>query len=108
MRIALNGRISEVHWEGPAFRANLTTGETIVSVNGKPYDPELFTVAITAAASGGPLDLIVKRGAWQQSTSIEWQGGMRYPHLQRIEGEPSLLDDILTGKQISTSLSPVQ
>ncbi len=108
MRIALNGRISEVHWEGPAFRANLTTGETIVSVNDKPYDPELFTVAIVAAASGGPLDLIVKRGAWQQSTSIQWQGGMRYPHLQRIEGEPSLLDDILTGKQISTSLSRVQ
>ena len=98
MRVTPTGRISAVHWDGPAFKANLTIGETIVSVNGKPYDPELFTAAITDAAHGGPLDIVVKRGAWQQATSIKWREGMKYPHLQRIEGKPPLLDEILASK----------
>ena len=98
MRVSPTGHIDAVHWEGPAFKANLTAGETIVSVNGKAYDPEFFTKAITDAADGRPLDLVVKRGAWQQSTSIGWRGGMRYPHLERIEGTPDIRDDILTAR----------
>ncbi len=101
MRVSPIGRIDAVHWEGPAFKAKLTAGETIVLVNGKAYDPEVLTKAITGAVDGGPLDLVVKRGAWQQSTSIEWRGGMRYPHLERIEGTPDILDDILTGKPLA-------
>ena len=101
MRVNPNGLINAVHWEGPAFKANLTIGETIVSVNGKPYDPEFFAKAIASAADGGPLDLVVKRGTWQQSTSIQWRGGMRYPRLERIKGTPDILDDILTGKPLA-------
>ena len=98
MRVNATGRIYAVHWDGPAFKANLTIGETIVSVNGKPYNPELLTAAVVSAATGGPLDFVVKRGGWQQATSIEWRGGLRYPHLERIEGETHLLDEILNNR----------
>lgn len=95
MRVNSAGVISAVHWDGPAFRANLTLGETIVSVNGVPYDSEKFTDAIIQAAKGSPLDLVVQRGTWRQSTSIAWRGGLRYPHLRPIEQRPALLDTIL-------------
>jgi len=36
-----------------SIKANLTIGETIVSINSKPYDPVLFVKVITEAASGG-------------------------------------------------------
>ena len=98
MRVSPTGSVTAVHWDGPAFRANLTIGETIVSVNGKPYDPALFTNAINEAVKGGSLDLVMKRGAWEQATSIAWKGGMRYPHLQRIAGDPDFLDQIFTPK----------
>ena len=95
MRVNATGTISAIHWGGPAFKANLSYGQIILTVNGKPYDPALFRQAIVDAAKGGPLDLVVERNGWRMSTSIEWRGGMRYPHLQRIPGKPALLDDIL-------------
>jgi hypothetical protein len=41
---------------------------------------------------------VVKRGDWQQTTSIDWHQGLRYPHLERIEGKPALLDQIMSAK----------
>ena len=95
MRIDAAGRITTVQWEGPAFKAKLIPGETIIQVNGKPYTPESMVQAITDTTSGGKLEVVVKRGEWQQTTVIDWHGGMRYPHLQRIEEQPDLLDAIL-------------
>jgi predicted metalloprotease with PDZ domain len=56
MRVNAAGRITAVRWDGPAFKAKLTSGETIVSVNGKPYDADVFTNAINQAVNGGPLE----------------------------------------------------
>ena len=95
MRVSPSGAIYAVHWGGPAFNANLTIGETIVSVNGKPYAPGVLVDAIRAAESSGPLDLVVKRGRWQHPASIIWNGGMRYPHLKRLPDNAPLLDEIL-------------
>ncbi len=85
MRVSPTGCLYEVQWNGPAFQASLTGGETIASVNGQPYKPDLLVQAIKQATAGGPIDLTVKRGASQQTTSIHWTGGMRYPHLERVE-----------------------
>ncbi len=98
MRVTPTAAIYAVHWGGPAFQAGLTVGETIVSVDGKPYDPKLLTDAVRQAASGGSLELVVKRGRWQQKVSTVWQGGLRYPHLRRTGEEPAMLDSILASK----------
>lgn len=90
MRVSAAGRITAVRWDGPAFQAKLTIGETISSVNGKPYDTDVLTNAIHQAVNGG---------AWQQTTSIEWRGGLRNLHIERIEREPDFLDDILAKKK---------
>jgi hypothetical protein len=31
--------------------------------------------------------------------AIDYHGGLRYPHLERVPGTPALLDDILAAKK---------
>ncbi len=99
MRIDAAGRITTVQWQGPAFKAYLSPGETIVQVNGQPYAPELLVKAIREATGAGKLELLVKRGEWQQTAHLDWHGGMQFPHLQRIDGKPNLLDEILAPRK---------
>lgn len=99
MRINAAGLITVVFWDSAAFKAKLTSGETIVQVNDQPYTPELLVKAIAEAVTGGPVKLLVKRGDWQQTANVDWRGGMRYPHLERIPNEPDLLAVILTPRK---------
>ena len=94
-----NGKVVAVRWGGPAFNAKVAVGETIVSINGQPYTTDLLKNAVVQAENGGALDIAVKRGDWQQTTSIDWHGGLQYPHLERIEGRPALLDQIMSSTE---------
>ncbi|MBI1365160.1 MAG: peptidase M61 [Alphaproteobacteria bacterium] len=94
------GGVKDVRWDGPAFRAGLTTAGKIVSVDGFAYNETRLKNAITQAArkGAGPIRLIVKIGERYENISVDYHGGLRYPHLVRIEGKPALLDDILAAK----------
>jgi hypothetical protein len=52
--------------------------------------------AITASATThAPLTLLLRRGNRYSDVPIDYHGGLRYPHLQRIAGTPDRLGDIL-------------
>ncbi|MGN6208242.1 M61 family metallopeptidase [Asticcacaulis sp.] len=94
-----NSIMSEL-WDSPAFKAGLTPGMTLVAVNGKAFDMDLLKKAITDAKTGtDPIELIVKSDDNYKTVKIDYHGGLRYPVLQRIEGKPALLDDILAEKK---------
>lgn len=93
------GEIKEVLWEGPAFRAGVTAGSQILSVNGRAYDAEELQSAITAGARGEPIELTLKVGKRTREVSIACPGGHRYPHLEPISGARTRLDEILTPLQ---------
>lgn len=88
--------ITSVLWEGPAFKAGLTTGDRIMAVNGIAYDTERLKEAITAAKGQGkpPISLIVKDGDHFRTVTLAYHEGLRYPRLQRIPGKPDLLSRI--------------
>ena len=90
--------IGLVAWQGPAFRAGLTVGATIVAVNGDPFSPEALARAVTAAKSGPPVELIVRSGDRYRTVRVEWSGGLRYPHLVRTGTGPARLDAILSAR----------
>ncbi|ATQ41476.1 M61 family metallopeptidase [Caulobacter mirabilis] len=96
--LALNatGTITGVQWEGPAFKAGLTVSNQIISVNGEAYSGERIRDAVKATKGGAPLELIVKAGEKFKVVKIDWTGGLRYPHLERVAGTPDRLGDILT------------
>lgn len=90
-----SGKITLVQWDGPAWKAGLTTAQTISAVNGQPFTPERLKDATGATKAGGPLELAVKSREGQKSVRLEYVGGHRYPQLERIAGKPAYIDDIL-------------
>ncbi|HEV2652744.1 MAG TPA: PDZ domain-containing protein [Rhizomicrobium sp.] len=89
------GMITNVAWDSPAAKAGVTVGSEIVALNGVAFDGEDLRDAITDARSGGPLQLILRRDKVYKTISIDYKGGLRYPHLERIANTPALLDDLL-------------
>ena len=56
----------------------------IMAVNGSAYSPDVLRAAITAAkGTAAPLQLLVQRGESVQTVPVRWNGGLRYPWLER-------------------------
>jgi len=91
------GRIANVVWNGPAFRAGLTQGYTLLAVDGHGYTPERLRAAITAAKSGPqPIELLLQQADRFETKRIDYHDGLRYPRLERIPATPDRLDAIFT------------
>ena len=90
------GAIQEVLWGSPAWKAGLTNGGRIIAVNGVAYSGELIRASVRAAhGSASPIELTVRTGDTYRVVSIDYHGGLRYPHLQRDPSQPARLDAIL-------------
>ena len=98
-RNGAGNRITNVGWKSPAFDAGLTSRMTLVAINGRSFTNELLREAIVANTDGRhPMELIVKAGDYYRTVKIDYRGGLRYPHLVRIEGTPDRLTQILSPK----------
>ncbi len=93
------GMILNVQWDSPAAKAGVTTGSEIVALNGVMFDSQDLKDAITDAKSGGPLQFILRRDKIYRTVSIDYKGGLRYPHLERVANTPALLDDLLAARR---------
>ena len=94
-----NATLVAVLWDSPAFNAKLTEGTQILAVNGVAYSGEVLMDAIREAKDGGaPIELITKNGERFRVATIDYHGGLRYPHLQRDPAGPARLDDILAAR----------
>jgi predicted metalloprotease with PDZ domain len=90
------GSITEVSWDGPAFKAGLAHGDTIVAVNGHAFKADVLKSAIKNAKGGTtPIELIVKNGDRYKVARIPYYDGLRYPQLERVSGTDDRLAQIL-------------
>lgn len=95
MIIAAEGVVSAVQWEGPAFNEGLTVGNQIIAIDEVEFDVEHLKRAITdAKQKGTAIDILIKDDDRYRTISIEYRGGLRYPHLVREGSEPAYLDMI--------------
>ena len=91
-----SGALGGVAWNSPAFKAGVTPDMQIVSVDGKAYTGKVLTDAIVAAQkSRQPIQLQFLKGEQYTTIAMPYYDGMRYPSLQRVDGTPDRLDDIL-------------
>ena len=101
--VAVNahGTMGRVHWMGPAFKAGITSGETILAINDMAFSPERLIHAVTDAQKDPKqtIRLIVKSGEHVQTITIPYHDGLRYPHLERIAGTPDRLSEIYTPRK---------
>jgi predicted metalloprotease with PDZ domain len=104
--VKADGAVESVWWDSPAFKAGLTADMQLQAVNDQKYTPAGLKEAIIAAKQSAtgqspaqqskePIRLLVKYGDEFMTVSIDYHGGMRYPHLERVEATPDRLDAIL-------------
>jgi predicted metalloprotease with PDZ domain len=100
LSLGKDGDIRDVRWGGPAFAAGIGTGTTLVAVNGQAYSGDALEDAVKAAKDDkAPIELMLKEFDRYRTVKIDYHGGLRYPHLERIKGTPDYLTAILTAKK---------
>lgn len=96
LAIGKGGKVNSVIWDGPAFNAGLTSAAEIIAVNGQVYSDDAMRDAISAARGGNqPIRLIVKSGSRVREVPIGWNGGLRYPRLEKTAPGDTSLDQLL-------------
>jgi predicted metalloprotease with PDZ domain len=91
-----DGTVGDVREGSPAWRAGLAPGMKVVAVNGQQYDPDGLAYAVKSSQhSSNAIALLCSQDGWYSTYSINYHGGLRYPHLVRIPGKPDMLAKIM-------------
>jgi predicted metalloprotease with PDZ domain len=75
-----------------AAAAGIAPGMKLVAVNGRKWSPEVLLAALRARA---PLQLLVENIGYYKTYTVNYQGGPRFPHLVRNEGQVDVLGEII-------------
>ena len=96
LNLGADGAVNDSLYDGPAFRAGVTSGMKVVGVNGRLYTADILTDAIKAAQSGsGKIELLVIDSDYYRTCTIDYRGGERYPHLVRDTSKPDYLNELI-------------
>ncbi len=80
-----------------AFKAGITPDMQMQAVNDQKFSVTNLREAILAAEkSKQPIKLLLKRDDQFSTVNLDYSGGMRYPHLERVANTPDRLDPILS------------
>ncbi len=100
LTLAKNGAINDVLWNGPAFKAGVSSGATVVAVNGEKYSSDGLKDAISAAKTGtSPIRLLLKYQGGYRTVAIDYHDGPQYPHLVRVSATPDYLTRIIAARK---------
>ncbi len=90
------GEVFDVTPGTAAFAAGFVPGMEIVSINGRAFSGEGLHEALRSAKdSKDAIHLTVKSGTFVKDLTLDYHGGERYPRLERVEGTPDVLAQIL-------------
>jgi predicted metalloprotease with PDZ domain len=91
-----SGTVGDVIWQSPAFEAGIAPSMHIVAVNGSKFTPELLKDAVRTAKKGTQaIELLVQDFDQFRTVKIDYHGGLRYPHLARIDSSDERLEGIV-------------
>jgi len=90
------GWVSDVAIGGPAQKAGIAPGSKITSIEGRGFSLNALREAVQSASTNhAPIEVVVKSGAQSSGRRVDYQGGERYPHLERDPGKPDILTAII-------------
>ena len=94
------GLISSVVWQSPAFVAGLAKDTQVVAIHGRAYSATRLERAIRRAQQDRkPIDLLLRQDDHYRTVQISYHDGLRYPHLQRIDGSRDWLTSIVKARR---------
>jgi predicted metalloprotease with PDZ domain len=90
------GTVGDVTHGGPAYEAGIGPAMKIAGVNGRQFSPDGLKEAIDSAKdSAASIQLLVANGAQFQTVTLNYHGGLVYPHLERDKGHADYLGEII-------------
>ena len=96
INVGSDGHVEDVLVGSPSDKGGLGPGMQIVAVDGRQYSPQVLGDAITAAkGTTDPIELIVSNTGYYKIVKLDYHDGLRFPHLERVQGTPDYLDEIL-------------
>ncbi|HMC23744.1 MAG TPA: M61 family peptidase, partial [Thermoanaerobaculia bacterium] len=95
IHVTSDGMVDDA-WQGlPAYTADISNGMKIVAVNGRRFSTDGLKRAIAGSKDAKtPLEFIVDNGGYFNVVSVDYHGGLRYPHLERVAGANDVLTTI--------------
>jgi predicted metalloprotease with PDZ domain len=91
-----DGTVRDVIPGMSAAQAGLGPGMKIAAVRGRQWSIDLMREAIRGTKSRArPLELLVANGEYYKTYSLDYHGGIRYPHLERDPSRSDLLSEII-------------
>ena len=80
----------------PAANAGLGPGMKVIAVNGRRFTREALDAAIDERKG---IEILAQNGEFFRSYTIDYHGGLRYPHLERDESKPDVLAEVLKARR---------
>lgn len=91
-----DGLVVDVVHGSAAYSAGLAPGMKIAAVNGQQFSQDVFHEVVEhAKTSARAIELLAANGTYFKTYALDYHGGLRYPHLARVESQPDLLSDII-------------
>jgi predicted metalloprotease with PDZ domain len=97
MTLGPDGEIGDVVLGTPAYKAGIGPGMKLIAVNTRRFSPKVLDEALSASKKPGhAITLLVEDGDFYHTYKLDYQGGPRHAHLERLKGQPDLLSKILS------------
>jgi predicted metalloprotease with PDZ domain len=95
IHVTSDGTVDDA-WQGrPAYAAGVSNGMKIVAVNGRRFSVDELKRAIAGSrAANTPMEFIIDNAGYFKVVSVDYHGGLRYPHLERVVGTNDVLTTI--------------
>ncbi|MEO8072247.1 MAG: PDZ domain-containing protein [Acidobacteriota bacterium] len=90
-----DGTISDINPGLPAAQAGLAPGMKITKIGGEDFSIEHLHKAIAATKNNSPLELTAENGNSTETYKINYNGGERFPHLERDAAKTDYLSEIV-------------
>jgi len=94
--VSKDGKLDDVVVGSPAYQSGLGPGMKLVAVNGRKWSPSILRAALKAAQGGGSaMELLVENAQFFRTYTVDYRGGEKNPHLERVSNQPDILSQIL-------------
>lgn len=81
---------------GPAQKAGIAPNDKLIAVDNRQFTPTVLREAVQRTAQNTQsIDLLTKNGEYYSVHRVEYQGGEKFPHLERDESKRDILSQIL-------------
>lgn len=97
-----DGSVIDVIPGKPAFRAGVGPGMKVVAVNSRRCSSDVIKNAVAQTKTApSRLELLLENGEFFKTVTVDYQGGEKYPHLERDDSKPDLIASIIKPRAVA-------